>query len=156
VVAAPGRRRLGLLAILLAAGCAGGGTSASRPPDAAPPPPDAQALERATVVTAGVVKLVLSERWRREARVQSAGENVQAEEGSTVVTYSGPAQLKLMSLEVSATKQLRITWLGPEHDNILLHATEVVAFRQMETFQHSTENVSAVTMANDVVRYWQQ
>lgn len=157
MVAAPGRKRIGLFAVLLAAGCAGGGTSASKPkPPDARPPPDAQALERDTVVTAGVVKLVLSERWRSKARVQSAGETIAVEEGATVVSYRGPAQLKLMKLEVSATKQLRISWLGREHDNILLHATEVVGFRQKETFQHSTENISAVTMANDVVRYWQQ
>ena len=78
------------------------------------------------------------------------------EEGATVVTRTGPTELRLKGLRIEAAEQLRITWLSREHDNVLLHATDVAIFNQKETFHHSTTDMAAVTMANDTVRYWQQ
>ena len=149
-------RRIGRLVALLLVIAACGATSSAPDKGEAPLPPDEQALARETYVKAQVVKLVLSERWRAKTRVTGGEAEARSEEGATVVTRTGATELRLMGLRVEATSQLRISWLGKDHDNVLLHATDVSLFNQKETFHHSTENMAAVTMANDTVRYWQQ
>ena len=50
---------------------------------------------------------------------------------------------------------LDLTFL-PDHENLLLYAEDVALFHQRRGYGHRTENVSAVTMANEQVSYFQQ
>jgi len=120
--------------------------------DAAPLAPDERALGRKTVVKAQRAQLALSERWRDDARltaayVSPAGEAEQQAEGNVVFLLSG------LRLEVEGT--LRITWI-PDHDEVLLYATDVELFHQERDRPYHSENLSAVTMANDQVSFFQQ
>jgi len=125
-------------------------------PAVKPRPPDEQALARETRVTAREVKLVLSERWRGRARIRAKHQEVVGAVGAIQVSLGGPVVFDLQKLHVEAADAMHISWLGPDHDNILLHARDVALFQQTALFGHRAENVAAVLMADDVVSFFQQ
>ena len=49
-----------------------------------------------------------------------------------------------------------MTWLGPEHENLLVYAKDVALFQQQRDRPFYSQNLSAVSMANDQVSFFQQ
>jgi hypothetical protein len=119
---------------------------------AEPDRPDAAVLARETRIKARSAELVLSGRFRREARL----EGIRVERPQPhVVTARGSAVLVLRHLRVEA-EEIRVTWLEPEHENLLLYAKEVELFEQKRDRPYFSRNLSAVSMANDQVSFFQQ
>ena len=147
------------LLLVLLAGCAGGSSGsgqAGKKEEQPPDPPDLRALDKETVCKARSARLVLSSRWRRQARIEAGRETVRETDVGVEVTLEGNVVFTLRKLRIEASESLRVTWLGPTHDNILLHARDVELFKQVVLFGHRAENVSAATMANDTVSFFQQ
>lgn len=133
-----------LLPLVLFAAC--GSTKSADPEKARDLPPDAAALDRETHVDARAAKLVLSDRFRAEAKV--TGSEIRMEGERTFVR--GPAVFTLRKVTVAAREEIDVTWL-PDHDNFLLYASDVEKFTQQSGFEHGTEKVAAVSIANDAV-----
>ncbi len=124
------------------------GCGSTRP--AEPQGPDASALAMETLVQARKAKLVLSTRWRAEAkveaiRVEDEGPLAQVARGSAVVTIRG--------LRIEA-EEVRLTWL-PEGEDLVLSASEVKLFRQRRGQPYETKDIALLTMANDQVSFFQ-
>ena len=109
--------------------------------------PDAAALAIETSVKARTVRLVLSSRWRETAKLE--GVVVEHPEKGIVIAR-GSAVLQLEKLHVEASEWIKLTFLA-DHENLLLYAKDVELFKQQKGYGHKTENVDAVTMANDAV-----
>jgi hypothetical protein len=135
------RRPAMLVPLLLA--CA-----APRP--AEPTAPDERALAMETLVKARRVELVLSARWRPEARFEA----IRVEEAPGVQLGRGSAVLVLRALRIEA-QEVRLKWLE-EGENLLLYAEDVELFRQHRAQPYESRDLSAVTMANDQVSFFQQ
>lgn len=61
----------------------------------------------------------------------------------------------LKKLRVEA-ESIRVTWLGSEHENLLVYAKDVALFQQQRDRPFYSKNLSAVSMANDKVSFFQQ
>jgi hypothetical protein len=145
-----GPRGFVFLVALLLVGCASSGGRKKK--EEPPPPPDEAALEVPTTVKARAASLVLSERWRKELQVEAIQVTNPAPDR---IVARGAAVLTLRKLRVEAGDKIEIRFLA-DHDNLLLDATEVEFFERFKGYKHRTENVTAVTMANDHVSYFQQ
>ncbi len=124
------------------------GCGSTRP--AEPEGPDAKALAMETLVQARQAKLVLSSRWRAEAkveaiRVKDEAPGTQVASGSVVVTIRG------LRVEVD---EMRLTWLL-EGEDLLLWAEDVKLFRQRRGQPYETTDIAMLTMANDQVSFFQ-
>ncbi len=143
---------LPLLVLFIACQSTGGKNRGRGGDKGEPERPDAQALARETLVRARRARLVLSERWREDASLTAAhvaGEGAEQEaQGNVVFLLSG------LRLEIAGS--LKITWM-PDHDEVLVYASDVELFRQQRKDRpYSSKNLSAVTMANDQVSFFQQ
>jgi hypothetical protein len=49
-----------------------------------------------------------------------------------------------------------VTWLEPEHENLLVYAKEVALFQQHRDRPYYSKGLTAVSMANDKVSFFQQ
>jgi hypothetical protein len=78
-----------------------------------------------------------------------------AEPDPGVVTASGSSVFVLRKLRVEA-ESIRVTWLEPEHENLLVYAKDVALFQQERDRPFYSKNLSAVSMANDKVSFFQQ
>ncbi|MHC4223884.1 MAG: hypothetical protein ACYSX0_19930 [Planctomycetota bacterium] len=142
------QRATWLFVAMLIAGCAETGKKTE--PERVPP--DEKALKIETIVKARTGRLVLSERWRKEMKVEA----IRVEEPSRdTLRARGSVVLDLRNLHVELADTLEVTFL-PDHENLLFYAEEVALFRQQRGLGHKTENVSAITMANDQVSYFSQ
>jgi len=104
-----------------------------------------------TLVQARHVEIVLSERWRKKAkveaiRVEEDPPGTEVARGSVVVTIEG--------LRVEAD-EVKIRWLPEAEDNVLVHAKDVKLFRQRRAQPYETSNLAMLTMANDQVSFFQ-
>jgi len=116
-----------------------------------PPAPDAKALAMETLVQARHAEIILSVRWRKQAkveaiRVEEDPPGTQIARGSVVVTIRG--------LRVEAD-EVKIVWLPEAEDNLLVHARNVKLFRQSRSQPYETSNLAMLTMANDQVSFFQ-
>ncbi len=68
---------------------------------------------------------------------------------------NGSAVFVLRKLRVEA-ESIRVTWLEPEHENLLVYAKDVALFQQERDRPFYSKNLSAVSMANDKVSFFQQ
>jgi hypothetical protein len=136
------KARLFHIPLLLAAACSGAPAK-----EAEPPPPGSAPLSVPTEVKARRVRLVLSDRFRKEARIE--GIRVEETEGGKVVAR-GAARLRLRKLDIEALEEIEAVFL-PDHGSFLLYATGVESFRQQKNYSHRTEKVTAVTIADDKV-----
>jgi len=117
-----------------------------------PERPDEIALARETLIRAGTAELVLSGRFRREAKLE--GIHIAKPEPG-VETANGSSIFVLRKLRVEA-ETIRVTWLEPEHENLLVYAKEVALFQQQRDRPYYSKGLSAVSMANDTVSFFQQ
>jgi hypothetical protein len=117
-----------------------------------PDRPDEVALELETLVQARTAELVLSSRFRKEAKLE--GIHV-AEPDPGVVTANGSSVFVLRKLRVEA-ESIRVTWLEAGHENLLVYAKDVALFQQQRDRPFYSKNLSAVSMANDKVSFFQQ
>jgi hypothetical protein len=140
-----------LVLVCLACGCTAGGASTD-PAESELPRPDESALQIETVVSARVVELILSDRWRD--RVEVEGISVERP-SANLLRARGSVVFRLEKLRVEASDTLEVKFL-PDHEDLLLHARQVALFRQQKGYGHRTENVAAATMANEHVSFWQQ
>lgn len=140
--------RAGLLAALLAA-CA---SPANRPDPEAEAAPDEMALALPTVVRAETARLFLSDRWRKQSKLEAI--RVERPEPGVAVARGGVV-FRLKGLRVEA-RELRVKWMA-DYEDVLLYAQRVESFEQKRGERpYSTRDVSALTMANDQVRFFQQ
>lgn len=72
-----------------------------------------------------------------------------------VETANGSAVFVLRKLRVEA-ESIRVKWLEPEHENLLVYAKEVALFQQQRDRPYYSKGLSAVSMANDTVSFFQQ
>jgi hypothetical protein len=98
------------------------------------------------------VEVVLSGRFRKEAKLE--GIHVASPEPE-VATAGGGAVFVLRKLRIEA-ESIRVRWLEPEHENVLVYAKDVALFQQKRERPYYSENLSAVSMANDKVSFFQQ
>ena len=94
----------------------------------------------------------MSGRFRKEAKLE--GIQVSSPEPD-VTTANGSSVFVLRKLRVEA-ESIRVTWLEPEHENLLVYAKDVALFRQKRERPYYSKNLSAVSMANDKVSFFQQ
>jgi len=144
------RRSAGLSLLLAACATTTGARRAEQAEEAERP--DAKALAIETKVVAREVRIVLSDRWRAEAK--TAGLDLQHPDEATVVAR-GAATYALRGLRIEASEMLSLTYLA-DHENLLVHAREVKRFEQVKGYGHRTEDAAMVTMANDQVSIFQQ
>jgi len=105
-----------------------------------------------TLVRAQQVSLVLSERWRKQARLTAASldrSDPRAERAT------GNARFLLLGLRVEAGGEIEVKWLK-NHENFFLYAKQVELFRQERGQPYQTAHVSALAIANDKVSFFQQ
>jgi hypothetical protein len=121
-------------------------------PKEEPERPDAIALGRETLVRARTAELVLSSRYREEAKLEAI--HIEKPEPG-IVTARGSSVFALRKLRVEA-ESIRVTWLEPEHENLLVYAKDVALFQQQRERPYYSKNLSAVSMANDKVSFFQQ
>lgn len=140
-------RRPLALALVLAA-CAAAGKEGAGGPEG----PDADALKTETRVKARSVTIVLGEQWRAALEVEALRVERPAPDR---ILARGAATLRLRGLRVEAADSIEVTFLA-DHRDFLLHAKGVERFEQKAGYGHRTENVDAVTMANDRVSIFQQ
>jgi len=136
-----------LAGLLLAAAC---GAPAKRPVRELPP--DEAALRTPTLVRAQRVRLVLSDRWREQARLTAASID---RSDPRSVRATGNARFRLLGLHVEAGGELDVRWLA-NHENYLLYADQVELFRQERDKPYRTSHLSALAIANDKVSFFQQ
>ncbi len=117
-----------------------------------PERPDAAALALETLVRARTAELVLSSRFRKESKLEAI--HVE-EEQPGIVTARGGSVFVLKNLRVEA-ESIRVTWLGPEHENLLVYAKDVALFQQQRDRPFYSKDLSAVSMANEKVSFFQQ
>lgn len=118
----------------------------------APERPDEAALGRETLIQARKAELILSERLRGEAKLKAIHV---AKPKPGVEEAQGSAVFVLRHLRVEA-ESIRVTWLAPEHENLLVYAKEVALFQQQRERPYYSKGLSAVSMANDKVSFFQQ
>jgi len=94
----------------------------------------------------------LSSRFRKEAKLE--GIHLSSPEPD-VATASGSSVFVLRKLRIEA-ESIRVRWLEPEHENVLVYAKDVALFRQQRERPYYSQNLSAVSMANDKVSFFQQ
>jgi len=118
-----------------------------------PPPsgPDAKALAMETLVQARRVEIVLSARWRKQAKVE--GIRVEEETPGTQVAR-GSVVVKIEGLRVEAD-EVKLKWLDEAEDNLLVHARDVKLFRQQRAQPYEMRDLSMLTMANMQVSVFQ-
>jgi len=150
----------GLLCVptLLAGACgstSSGGTSARSAKDDGEPP-DERALAHQTLVQARTARVVVSERWRDRMKLEAIRTQSGSREGTPETVAYGAAVLQLGNLRVETSDRLEIRWMGPEHEDFLLHARDVAVFSRVEGYDNRVENVAAATMANETVHFFQQ
>jgi hypothetical protein len=103
-------------------------------------------------VKAEKVRMLLSERWKGEARLE--GVRVEPSGGERTVAR-GDARLQVGRLLVEA-REIEVKWLA-DYEDVLLYAERVELFRQQRGERpYGTENVAVVSMANDKVSFLQQ
>ena len=141
----PGKRRTIRLSWLVLLGAC-----AATPEE--PERPDEVALARETLIRARTAELVLSGRLRKEAKLEGI-HLAKPEPG--VETANGNSVFVLRKLRVEA-ESIRVRWLEPEHENLLVFAKEVALFRQQRDRPYYSTGLSAVSMANDTVSFFQQ
>lgn len=117
-----------------------------------PESPDAVALRLETLVRARTAELVLSSRFREQSKLEAIHV---AEAQPGIVTARGGSVFVLENLRVEA-ESIRVTWLGPEHENLLVYAKDVALFQQQRDRPFYSKDLSAVSMANDKVSFFQQ
>jgi len=72
-----------------------------------------------------------------------------------VETATGSSVFVLRKLRIEA-ESIRVRWLEPEHENLLVYAKEVALFQQRRDRPYYSKGLSAVSMANDTVSFFQQ
>jgi hypothetical protein len=72
-----------------------------------------------------------------------------------VQTARGSSVFVLRKLRVEA-ESIQVTWLEPEHENLLVYAKEVALFQQHRDRPYYSKGLTAVSMANDKVSFFQQ
>ena len=133
--------------------CAALAACGTTPANDEPQRPDAKALALKTEVKAQRAELVLSARFREEARLE--GIRVDTPKAD-IVRARGKAVFTLRNLVVEADT-VQVTWLAdPAHEHFLLYATKVASFRQVRDRPYSSRNLSAIAMADDKVSFFQQ
>jgi len=105
-----------------------------------------------TLVRAQRVRLVLSDRWREQARLTAASID---RSDPRSVRATGNARFRLLGLQVEAGGELDIRWLA-NHENYLLYADQVDLFRQERGKPYWTTHLSALSISNDKVSFFQQ
>jgi len=139
-----------LVATLLAACASSPETSGDTDPAGSP---DEAALAIPTLMKARTASVVLSERWREELSVEAV--HVERPNPVTILAQ-GSVVLVLRELRIEASEELKVEFTSNENDTVLVHGREVLLFQQTRGYQHRTENVSAVTVANGEPSYWYQ
>jgi hypothetical protein len=118
--------------------------------------PDARALAIKTTVTAQSATIVLAERWRAKVKLKALAKRPGDDPAVASIVATGSATFDLLGLHVEAN-EIELRYMDdPAHEDLVLHARNVKAFRQDVEFGHRTENVDAVTMANDQVHIFNQ
>ena len=142
-------------AIVLLAACATAPEEPTAPGNEDEPTtgPDAAALAIPTLMKARTASLRISERWRDEVKLE--GIQIERPDDMTMIAR-GSAVVVVRQLRVEASEEIEIKFLSRQNDTVLLHGREVVLFQQKKGYVQRTENLSAVTMANEEVRYWSQ
>ena len=72
-----------------------------------------------------------------------------------VETANGSSVFVLRKLRIEA-ESIRVKWLEPEHENLLVYAKEVALFQQQRDRPYYSKGLSAISMANDTVSFFQQ
>jgi hypothetical protein len=147
-----------VVACAAAAACFGACATAPSKPDepgaaaAAARRPDERALARTTRVEARRVRLLVSDRWRKDGRLEGI---VVERPDPQRDDAKGGARFRLKGLDVAA-EELEVRWL-PDYEDLFLYASRVALFHQERDQRpyHST-NLSAVSMAIDEVSFFQQ
>ncbi|MGQ0614822.1 MAG: hypothetical protein ACT4PV_13890 [Planctomycetaceae bacterium] len=135
------RRRL----LLLAVACAACATTPGK--GAEGESPATFALRRPTQVKARTAELILSDRLRPEAKLTAV--RVETREDGKLLAR-GEAVLVLRHLRVECSESILVAYL-PDHESLFLLARQVERFRQQDGYGHSTEQASAVSIADDRV-----
>ena len=142
-------RAVAVVCLLLAA--CGTGSGARGKDAAAPAAPDEQPLARNTVVKADSARIILSDRWRKQAKLAAVAVD---EREPGVVVARGGATFRLRGLRVEA-REIEVKWLA-DHEDFLLYAQQVALFHQERKAAYHSTDLSAVAMANDEVSFFQQ
>lgn len=127
-------------------GCASTPKAEERPPpDAEPKRPDEKAITVPTKVEAGTARLVLSDRWRDEVKLEA----IHVDRGEPDEwTAEGAPTFKLRGIDLRAKKRITLTFL-PDHEHFLLHAKDVDLVERRVGFIHRHTDLDAVTIADN-------
>ena len=103
-----------------------------------------------TLIQAREARLVLSERFRREAKL---GGTTQMSPKQGVDIARGQARFALRELLIEATDTIEVRWL-PDHENLMVYATGVALFKQERERPYYSKDLAAVSVANDQVSFF--
>jgi hypothetical protein len=136
---------LPLIAALLLGGCASSSGSDSEKGSAKKPEkPDEIALAIPTRVEARKVTIVLGDQWRDAIELKAIRvDRTKPDEWLA----KGSAELKLESLSVRASDELKISFL-PNHEHLVLHARDVASVERDKEFTHRHRDVAMATIAD--------
>ncbi len=136
---------MGVALLVFSAACAG----VTRPPE--PTRPDEIALAVPTQIKARDARLVMSERFRDEIKLTGV---TRESPKASVTIVRGDATLLLRGLWIEAAQSIEVRWLK-DHENLMVYATQVAVFtQQRDERPYSTEELSALSMANDQVSFF--
>ncbi len=117
--------------------------------------PDTAALARETRIEAEEVRIVVSDHWRPVAKLEGLSvKRLREEGGGEEIVVRGSATFSLKGLKVEA-REIRVRWLA-DHQDFVLYAKRVQLFQQKRERPYYSRDLSAVTMANDQVNFFQQ